>query len=145
MNLCNRCGNEIGSQNSCPFCGNHAEAEKSRTGKKYSVVNVKRDMPTCDEAVKLLSVEINKAKQDGVKILKIIHGYGSSGKGGELRWCLRQYLSSMIANNYIGDFLAGENLTSNSDKGSLILSRFPQLRKDSDFNRNNRGITFIVL
>ena len=32
----------------------------------------------------LVAAEIQKAKREGVKVLKVIHGYGSSGKGGAL-------------------------------------------------------------
>ena len=145
MNICSQCGNEIGDNQRCPFCGNASVLDRKERNKKYSVVNIKQNMPTCDEAIKLLSIEINSARNSGGKILKIIHGYGSSGKGGELRWCLREYLSSMIIRNYIGDFLSGEELTSSSDKGDMILRRYPQLRKDKDFNRKNRGVTFIIL
>jgi len=38
-------------------------------------------MPTVEDARRRLLEELRQAKQVGVRALKIIHGYGSSGKG----------------------------------------------------------------
>lgn len=145
MNICAQCGNEIGSNKSCPFCGFSQVYSNNKKAAKLIEVNLKADMPTCAEAIKAMSAEIVTARQAGHKILKIIHGYGSSGKGGELRWCLRERLQESKNNNYIGDFLAGEQLSNATSEGSSFLKRFPELRRDKDFNKKNRGVTFIIL
>jgi DNA-nicking Smr family endonuclease len=44
--------------------------------------NVEAGLPTLDEARRLVIEEIKRAKRERVKVLKVIHGYGSSGKGG---------------------------------------------------------------
>ena len=41
---------------------------------------VEAGLPTLDEARRLVIEEIKRAKREGVKVLKVIHGYGSSGK-----------------------------------------------------------------
>jgi len=46
--------------------------------------NVEAGLPILDEARRLAIEEIKRAKREGVKVLKVIHGYGSSGKGGTL-------------------------------------------------------------
>jgi DNA-nicking Smr family endonuclease len=46
--------------------------------------NVEAGMPTLDEARRLVIEEIKRAKREKMKVLKVIHGYGSSGKGGAL-------------------------------------------------------------
>ncbi|MFO7896967.1 MAG: Smr/MutS family protein [Candidatus Cloacimonadales bacterium] len=145
MNICAQCGNEIGKRKSCPFCGFSEVYSRSQRAAKMIQVNLKADMPSCEEAQKMMSAQIVAARQAGHKILKIIHGYGSSGRGGELRWCLRERLQQNKNSNYIGDFLAGEELTNSSQKGNKFLKRFPELRRDKDFNKNNRGVTFIIL
>lgn len=145
MVICEQCGNEFNSFNQCPFCGSKKSFSKKIRSEKMFVVNIKENMPICEEAIKTLSAEVQKAKNRGIQILKIIHGYGSSGKGGELRWCLREYLDSMINRNIILNYLEGENLTTVSTKGNRILNQYPILRKDKDFNRKNRGVTFIIL
>ena len=52
--------------------------------------NVEAGFPSLDEARRLVIEEIRKAKREGVRVLKIIHGYGSSGKGGTLNHGLRK-------------------------------------------------------
>ncbi len=102
-------------------------------------------MPTCEESYRRLSYAINKARADNVKVLKIIHGYGSTGKGGELRYCLRERFQAMTWQRRILDFLPGEDLSRSNSKGIKFLKKYPKLVNDSDFNRGNKGITFIVL
>ena len=46
--------------------------------------DVEAGLPTLDEAWRLVAAEIKLAKREGGKVLKVIHGYGSSGKGGAL-------------------------------------------------------------
>ena len=48
--------------------------------------NVEAGLPTLDEARRLVIEEIKQAKRAGARVLKVIHGYGSSGQGrGALR------------------------------------------------------------
>ena len=43
--------------------------------------NVEPGRPTLDEARRLVIEEIKTPKREGAKVLKVIHGYGSSRKG----------------------------------------------------------------
>ena len=52
--------------------------------------NVETGLPILDEARRLVIGEIKRAKREGVKVLRVIHGYGSSGKGGTLCVGLRK-------------------------------------------------------
>ncbi len=52
--------------------------------------NAEAALPTLDEARRLVMEEIKRARREGVKVLKVIHGYGSSGKGGALCVGLRK-------------------------------------------------------
>jgi len=54
------------------------------------VYNIEAGMPTLDEARRQVVEEIRRAKKEGVRVLKVIHGYGSSGKGGKLCEGLRK-------------------------------------------------------
>ena len=42
-------------------------------------------MPYTDQAIQRLTLEIRQSRKMGCTVLKIIHGYGSSGKGGKIR------------------------------------------------------------
>ena len=70
--------------------------------------NVEAGFPVLDEARRLVIEEIKKAKHEGVKVLKVIHGYGSSGKGGTLCVGLRRSFGLRKKEGVIKDFVAGE-------------------------------------
>ena len=71
--------------------------------------NVEAGLPTLDEARRLVIEEIKRAKREGVKVLKVIHGYGSSGKGGALYVGLRKSFGLRKKEAVIKDFIAGED------------------------------------
>ena len=47
--------------------------------------NIKENLPTVDEALAALRNELMSARHQGIKVVKIVHGYGSSGKGGAIK------------------------------------------------------------
>ena len=49
--------------------------------------------PLVDQAIKRLTFELSHSRALGCTVLKIIHGYGSSGTGGRIRTESRKYLS----------------------------------------------------
>src|SRR5581483_554466 len=56
------------------------------------IVNVEEGFPTRDQAIDKLQDALTRARKDGAVVLKIIHGYGSSGTGGILRYAVRSFL-----------------------------------------------------
>jgi hypothetical protein len=46
----------------------------------FKTLNIEAGLPTVDEARRLLLAELRQAKQSGVVAVKIIYGYGSTGK-----------------------------------------------------------------
>jgi len=112
---------------------------------KYKTINLEQGRPTVDEARKRLIREIDRARQEGVVLLKIIHGYGSSGSGGVLGVALRRSLRHRRKEGKVETFVSGENFSVFDDGAQALLDRFPQLRKDSDLNRENFGVTIVIL
>ena len=55
-------------------------------------LNLKSGYPTVDAARRRLLAEIEAAREAGVKLLKVIHGWGSSGAGGRLGPAIRRSL-----------------------------------------------------
>ena len=49
------------------------------------IIDLEEGRPAADEAVKRLAMEIGQARRQKCTALKVIHGYGSSGKGGRIR------------------------------------------------------------
>jgi hypothetical protein len=141
--LCPTCGNPLeGETNTCPFCGSSVVPRRGgKTGKPYQVVNLESGRPVVADALGKLERRIETARRQGVKVLKVIHGYGSSGTGGSLRDAVRRALPELERQGLVRGHVAGENFT----KQSAILKQFPRLKDDADLGRGNRGITLVIL
>lgn len=118
-------------------------SKSASTGLK--TINLEAGMPTSDQAVRRLTFELNSAKSMGYVVLKAIHGYGSSGVGGKIRVEVRSYLERQRNLKKIKLYEFGENFSIFSANTRAILSACPELRKDSDLDRHNNGVTFILL
>lgn len=107
--------------------------------------NLEVGMPLVDTAIKKLTWEIHAAKSSGASALKVIHGYGSSGTGGRIRTESRRYLAGLKRTGRIRDFIEGENFSIFSEQTRAAFDRCGCLRRDSDLERHNNGITIVVL
>ena len=107
--------------------------------------NVEAGLPTLDEARRLVIEEIRRARREGVKVLKVIHGWGSSGEGGKLGPAIRKSLRLRVKEGKATFVLPGERFSSDTNEGREFVQRHPALRNDRDFNRANPGITLVEL
>ncbi|MGO9517390.1 MAG: hypothetical protein ACLPND_10135 [Candidatus Korobacteraceae bacterium] len=108
-------------------------------------VIVKEGMPSVERARARLQTELRSARQCGVKVLKLVHGYGSSGIGGDLRISLQSTLRQMAQQHEIGDCIYGENWRTSDERTWNLLKRMPELKSDSDLGKGNKGMTIVVL
>lgn len=113
--------------------------------KRIGVVTLKAGMPTVEEARARLKSEIESAKKSGLIALKIIHGYGSSGVGGRLKYAIRQSLRKRKKEKQIRAFVAGEEWDIFEESTRQILDDCPELGKDRDLRGYNEGITVVLL
>ena len=113
--------------------------------KLIKVVNLEDGMPGVEQARSRLSSELSVARAGGVKILKLIHGYGSSGVGGDLRIALQATLRQMADRREVRACIFGENWGKSDESAWALLKQFPELKDDRDLGRGNRGITLVVL
>ena len=79
-------------------------------------LNLELGRPDAAEALRRLAAEVEAARKMGTPAMKLIHGYGSSGKGGRLRTACRRWLALC-----------------------------PRLRQDRDLDAENRGVTYVLL
>jgi hypothetical protein len=108
-------------------------------------VNLKSDMPLVREALERLDRELALARQEKAKLLKLVHGYGSSGAGGEIRIAVQKRLLEITQNGQIRGCVFGENWSKSDDAAWKLLQSHPELKSDSDLGRGNRGITIVLL
>lgn len=108
-------------------------------------VNLKADMPPVHEALQRLESELENARRHGESRLKIIHGYGSTGSGGDIRVAVQRRLAELASEGKIRDCIFGEDWSKSNAHAWELLKGQPQLKGDSDLGRKNRGITIVLL
>jgi hypothetical protein len=107
--------------------------------------NVENSFPSLDDARRMVLDEIRKSKREGVRVLKIIHGYGSSGTGGTLSHGLRKSFALRKKEGVIKDFIPGETFTIFNPIVLELLEVVPELRADTDLSNTNEGVTVLWL
>lgn len=108
-------------------------------------VNLERGMPLVDQAIRQLTFELHRSRAMGCAVLKIIHGYGSSGTGGRIRVEARAYLERLKRKGEIAGFIPGEEFSIFHPETLAAFRRCGALRQDRDLERHNNGVTFILL
>lgn len=114
-------------------------------GVSIKTANLEDGMPSVPQARVRLASEIELARRAGTAVLKVIHGYGSSGIGGDLRIALQSTLRQMAQRGEIRACIFGENWRKSDEHAWELVKRFPGLTEDRDFGRTNKGITIVVL
>lgn len=107
-------------------------------------VDLKSDMPSVREALQRLDREI-AAGRKGISFLKIVHGYGSKGLGGEIRIAVQKRLHELAEDGQIRGCIFGEDWSKTCDETWRLLQSQPWLKDDSDLGRRNLGITIVLL
>ena len=102
-------------------------------------------MPSVSEALQRLEREIALAKRGNESLLKVIHGYGSKGVGGEIRIAVQKRLSELVQSGQIRDCIFGENWSKSDETTWRLLRERPELKSDPHLGRGNLGITILVL
>ena len=106
-------------------------------------LNLEQGRPTVDQALGWLAAELEAARKMNTPLMKLIHGYGSSGKGGRIRTASRRYLEEAAAQGRITTYLPGERFSIFDETARRAMQRYPQLWQDRDLDAENRGVTFV--
>ena len=109
------------------------------------IFNVEAGFPNLDDARRQVIAEIKRAKQEKARVLKVIHGYGSSGKGGALYVGLRKSFGLRKKEGVIKDFVAGEDFSIFNKTVLDLLEAVPELSGDPDLGATNEGVTVVWL
>ena len=142
--ICERCGNpyerELGI---CPYCSATPKGKILRS--KIKTENIEKNFPTVEEALRMMEVKISNAKSNGIKIVKIVHGYGSSGKGGKIKIAIGKTLNKQKKEGKIKEWIAGESFSTSDEKTQQMIKTYPKLKNNSDLNKRNHGISLVFL
>lgn len=108
-------------------------------------VNIKYDMPVAELAVRRTTYAIENGRALGASAVKIIHGYGSSGKGGKIRLEVRAYLERQKQRGKIRDYIPGERFSIFDEATRRAFAHCDELRRDRDLEASNNGMTVVIL
>ena len=109
-------------------------------------INLESGMPDVKEALSRLNNRLYGARaaaKPNLPCAKLIHGYGSSGTGGAIRNAVRLELRTYKRNRVIQGYMTGEEFGPFSQAGRDLAARYPDIKKDRDWARNNDGITVV--
>lgn len=101
-------------------------------------------MPTTDIARSRLSQALRTAKAERKPFIRVIHGYGSSGSGGAIKADTHRFLTQKKREGFIKDFIKGEDFTPYRAAAQSLVQKYPLLKKESDYGRQNDGITIVI-
>jgi hypothetical protein len=113
--------------------------------KPLETLNIKDTMPTAEAAWMHCQGAMEGARLRGVRILKVVHGYGSSGVGGKIRRRVRAGMAKLLDAQKLGGVVFGEDWGPFSVTARGWVDAFPALRGDADYGKGNEGITLVRL
>ena len=117
----------------------------SPSGGSIKTVNLKSDMPSVQEALQRLDREMALARQQKQSVVKLVHGYGSTGAGGDIRIAVQRRLHDLAEAGKIRGCIFGENWSKADEATWRLLQAQSDLKSDSDLGRRNQGITIVLL
>ena len=97
------------------------------------------------EALRRLDRGIAEALRESLGIVKLIHGYGSTGAGGDIRIAVQKKLREMAECGEIRGCIFGEDWAKSDETSWRLVQAQPELKRDPDLGKQNRGITIVLL
>ena len=136
---CPNCGmrGPFSGARECPKCEADLFAEPASEKGMVRRVNLERGHPTVEVALRRFDQALDQARAKGSDYLALIHGYGSTGRGGAIKSALVDHLQVLRNRTVLGSGLPGETL----NRRHWI---FKKTDLDISFS-GNKGITVLVL
>lgn len=113
--------------------------------KNYRVIDLEVTLPAARDIPERVARELQQARKHQICVVKFIHGYGSTGRGGKLRLAVRRVLMCAQAQRQIQAYILGEQFSIFDQTTQQALRCCPMLSKDTDLERHNNGITLVLL
>ncbi len=127
----------------CPHCSSTALPILSSDTIE---LNIKQDGPYVDEALERLTEYLRKSLEVGIKAIVLIHGYGSSGEGGRIKWAIHDALENNRYSDRVDEYCFGEDVAYGSQAYHALHKRRPGLKRYlKRFKEGNAGMTVLLL
>ena len=120
-------------------------AKKAGSSGTVPRLNLEEGMPAVSEALDRMRMGLQETRHSRAKTVKLIHGYGSTGRGGKIRSAVREELAALKRKNRIRDYIPGEDFGPADAASRKLADRDPRITRDPDYGRMNHGITIVVL
>jgi hypothetical protein len=108
-------------------------------------INLESGMPLVRDALAKLERELALARQQRSPVIKLIHGYGSSGVGGDIRIAVQKRLRELQDQGSIRACIFGEDWSASDSQTWTLLKLHSTLKADPHLEKRNAGITIVVL
>lgn len=108
-------------------------------------INLEEGRPSVASASSRLLDQLQLARHESYAAVKVIHGYGSHGVGGDLRIAIQGILARMAQSGDIHAFVAGEDWRISDETTWRLVQRHRELKQDRDLGKGNKGISIIIL
>ena len=108
-------------------------------------LNLEEGMPLVEEALDRMNMGLQEMRASGIRAVKLIHGYGSTGRGGKICAGVRKELAEMKRKNYIREYIPGERFGPLDAASRKLAEQDRGIVRDPDYGRMNHGITIVVL
>ncbi len=140
---CPDCGNVRPLFEECPHCGSqNIPVLNSDTVE----INIKQGSPLVEDALGQLTDHLRKSMDLGIKAIVLIHGYGSSGEGGRIKWAVHEALENNQYADRVQEYFFGEQVPFGSEPYRALLKRRPGLKSYLQrFKEGNAGMTVLLL
>jgi hypothetical protein len=127
----------------CPHCGSqNIPVLNSDTVE----INIKQGSPLVEDALGQLTDHLRKSMDLGIKAIVLIHGYGSSGEGGRIKWAVHEALENNQYADRVEEYFFGEQVPFGSEPYRALLKRRPGLKSYLQrFKEGNAGMTVLLL
>ena len=85
------------------------------------------------------------ARRERLAAIKVIHGYGSSGVGGDIRIAAQKRLRELVEAGEVRGVIFGEDWAKSDERSWKLLQAHPEFKADPDLGRRNAGVSVVIL
>lgn len=118
---------------------------KTASSRGIPCINLEEGMPLVEEALGRMNMGLQEMRISHVQAVKLIHGYGSTGRGGKICSGVRNALAEMKRKRLINDYIPGEQFGPVDAASRKLVEQNGNVSRDPDYGRMNHGITIVVL
>ena len=121
------------------------KSKRKKMNPIFDVLYLEKGSPTVQEAVALMKQALRNFRKSQIQVIRIIHGYGSTGPGGAIKKAIVGPLKELVKSGAITTFIVGEEFICSNHYAHSLVNKYPFLKRDNDYLHQNLGITIVEL